>query len=312
GESTTNDVDTGIADLRSGEEASASTDSSSSPDTGADSFAVDMGDAMPSEDSGDVSDGATTACHLAGLTITGDPTSALGARWEYRAEEGGVSYNLAGVLLKPSTALPAGEKYPAVVLSHATGGTAIAVAANQGQRMRGWGLVAISVNLTHASEELIPSESPGTLQQDLGASTVNLQRARKCIDVLASLCDVDMRRVAAHGHSRGAFVTAGLAGTYPTLFKAASHTSGGVSDAKNNEGWTNTSQAAGISIPYQLHHGDLDTTVPLADEQALEAIFIQNGVEHELWRYSDKGHHIASIPEVTSRIRAWYVAHGVL
>ncbi|MBW2732352.1 MAG: hypothetical protein JRH20_08140, partial [Deltaproteobacteria bacterium] len=37
GESTTNDVDTGIADLRSGEEASASTDSSSSPDTGADS-----------------------------------------------------------------------------------------------------------------------------------------------------------------------------------------------------------------------------------------------------------------------------------
>jgi len=257
-------------------------------------------------------DGSVNSCGIAGLVITGDPTSVQGASWVYSAQEEGVTYNLAGTLLKPSSPAGSTGKYPAVVLNHATGGSAVRIAQNIGQQMRSWGLVAIAVNLTHAKQEMIPSESPGTFGQDLGASEANILRARKCIDILSSLCYVDMTRVAAHGHSRGAFVTAGFAGTYPTVLKAASHTSGGVNDAKVSNGWTSSNQATAIAIPYQQHHGEDDTTVPLADEQALESIMASRGVVHELWTYPGHGHNIASLPEVMDRIKTWYTAQGVL
>ena len=60
-----------------------------------------------------------------------------------------------------------------------------------------------------------------------GASTANIARARQLVELLRGLGYVDMNRIALHGHSMGAFVTAGVLGAYPDLFRAASHTAGG-------------------------------------------------------------------------------------
>lgn len=248
---------------------------------------------------------------LVGFALLGDPSSAEGATWTYVADEEGVSYILAGALLVPSGDAPEAG-FAAVLLSHATGGSATSVAVNHGQRMREWGMIAISVNYTHANAEIVPGESPGEFRQMLGASEANISRARKCVDILESLGNVDMTRIAAHGHSRGALVTGGFAGQYPDLLRVASHTAGGVDDTRIDDGFISSSQASAITVPYQLHHGTEDPVVPPATGQRLAGILEGNGVVHELWLYEGRRHNIASLPNVLSRIRSWYEAHGVL
>ena len=61
-----------------------------------------------------------------------------------------------------------------------------------------------------------------------GASRANILRARATYEILRSLGCVDVTRVAAHGHSMGAFLTAALVGAYLADFRVASHTAGGV------------------------------------------------------------------------------------
>jgi len=250
---------------------------------------------------------------MSGLTIEGNPKSTEGATWTYQGiDADGTSYNLAGALLVPEDLTKPQAGFPAVVLNHATGGSATSVATNHGQRMRGWGMVTISVNYTHANAEIIANESPGSFGNNLGASVANIARARKSIDILASLGIVDMTRLAAHGHSRGAFVTGGLAGKYPTLLRAASHTSGGIDETRSNDGFISVSLANAIVIPYQLHHGTDDNVVPLEAGQRLVTTLESNGVEHEFWVYQGKKHNIGSLPDVLTRIKFWYETHGVL
>ena len=248
-----------------------------------------------------------------GLTITGDPKSAEGATWTYQGDDSdGTIYNLKGSLLVPEGIPDSQNGFPAVILNHATGGNANNIATNHGQRMRDWGMVAISVNLTHASTELIENETPGSFGNDLGASNANIARARKCFDVLSSLAIVDMNRIAAHGHSRGAFVTGGLAGKYSNLLRAVSHTSGGIDESRSDDGFISPELANNITAPYQLHHGSEDKVVPLAAGQLLADILEENGIENEIWVYDGKKHNIASLPDVLTRIKSWYIKHGVL
>src|SRR4029077_17037142 len=89
-------------------------------------------------------------------------------------------------------------------LSHGAGGNAQSYGRALGSVMRTWGLVCIAVNYTHVRGALLGA--PGTLLQQ-GASPVNAFRAHAAVTVLARLRYVDVRRVAAHGHSMGAFVT---------------------------------------------------------------------------------------------------------
>jgi len=250
---------------------------------------------------------------MSGLTINGDPKSAEGATWTFQGQDSdGTHYNLAGALLIPQGSATSQQGFPAVVLNHATGGSAESIATNHGQRMRGWGMVAISVNLTHASAELINNESPGSFGNNLGASDANIARARKSIDILASLGIVDMNRIAAHGHSRGAFVTGGLAGKYSNMLRVASHTSGGIDESRPADGFISPALANNITVPYQLHHGSADNVVPLVAGQRLANTLESNNIEHEIWVYDGKKHNIASLPDVLTRIKAWYVKHGVL
>src|SRR4029450_1697199 len=94
--------------------------------------------------------------------------------------------------------------------------------------------VCIAVDYTHASGARIGV--PGTLLQQ-GASPANAFRAHAAVTVLARLRYVDVRRVAAHGHSMGAFVTTAFAAAYPADVRVASHTAGGgLLDLLHHEG----------------------------------------------------------------------------
>jgi dienelactone hydrolase len=248
---------------------------------------------------------------MPGFVLTGDPTAANGANWTYAATVGGVAYDLQGRLYKPSSPPAGGHAlYPAVVISHGFGGSATGYSSNVARTMVGWGLVCIMTNLTHAGAG-VPVGAPGTASER-GASAANVLRNRKCVDLLQSLGYVDMRRLAAHGHSMGAFATGALLGSHPDTFLVGSHTAGGMS-TQPGAAATTLAQAQSIRAPYQLHHGDADTVVPLALDQLLAAELQRNPTVHELRVYAGVTHaQIAADPGVLAAVRAWYTAHGLL
>jgi dienelactone hydrolase len=244
---------------------------------------------------------ATATCPA--FTVTGDPRSSTGAAWTYCSTDGGVLYSLEGVLFVPAT----GTTFPAVVVSHGKGGTPRAYSANIARTMVGWGLVVIATMYTHAPDAEDQGNAPDGAD---GASTANVLRANKTRELLGCVAGVDPGRVAAHGHSMGAFVTGQTLGTFPTAFRAASHTAGGVGDGPNA---TKPAAAQRIVTPYQLHHGDADQVVSIALDRTLDNILTANGVTHQFHVYAGYDHaRIAADSLMLSRVRAWYRAHGVL
>lgn len=247
---------------------------------------------------------------MPGFSLTGDATSPNGATWSYVATVGGVAYDLTGRLYKPTTPPGGGHSlYPAVIISHGFGGNANGYSASIAAVMRTWGLVCIMTNLTHAAN--VPLGAPG-LATERGASAANVLRNRKCVDLLQGLGYVDMQRLAAHGHSMGAFATGALIGTHPDLFRVATHSAGGMS-TQPLAAATTLAQAQGIQVPYQLHHGDADTTVPLAMDQALAAQLAANPTVHQLLVYPGYTHaQIAHDAVMLATVRAWYTQYGLL
>jgi dienelactone hydrolase len=240
------------------------------------------------------------------FVLQGDPESAQGATWTYRGSLDGVTFDLQGILLKPAGAGPFG----AVVISHGAGGNVSALPRTLAIEMRRWGLVGIATNYTHSAG--VPIGAPGTVN-DPGASEANVQRGHAVREILRTLGYVDQGRVAAHGHSMGAFVTTAVVATYPNDFRVASHTAGGIRLQGIIAGPApSESQARLIRTPYQLHHGDEDTVVPIAQDQRLDAVLEGSGVAHELHIYPGVDHiEVATSPTVLARIRAWYAAHQV-
>jgi dienelactone hydrolase len=247
---------------------------------------------------------------MPGFTVTGDPTAPNGARWTYQSTDGGVVYDLTGVLfVPPGPPLGGRAHHPAVILSHGSGGSANGYSSGIARTMVGWGLVCIAANLTHAGNA--PIGSPG-LATERGASHANALRIRKCRDLLQALGNVDLRRVAVHGNSMGAFATGAVIGTFPGDFLVASQTSGGMSDQPGSFA-TTRAQAQAIRIPFQLHHGDADTVVPLALAQSLAGVLAANPTVHELRVYPGFTHaQMSTDAGMLAAVRAWYVAHGLL
>ena len=249
--------------------------------------------------------GPTSAPGDPALSIAGDPESASGATWTLVGTLDGTNVDLQGILLKPRGS----GRFPAVVLSHGAGGNALTYGRALGSVMRTWGLVCIALNYTHAGGA--PLGAPGTLFQ-LGASRANAFRAHAAVTVLARLPYVDVRRVAAHGHSMGAFVTTAFVAAYPADIRVASHTSGGVlEDAIHLEGMPapSVAQARRIQTPYQWHHGLLDYAVPFLLDRRFDSVLT---APHEGHLYRRLSHaQVATDPEVLSRVRAWYTAHGM-
>src|SRR4051794_297782 len=238
------------------------------------------------------------------LTINGDPESAAGATWTLDGTLDGTSVHLQGILLKPRGRGP----FPAVVLSHPAGGTAQSYGRALGAVMRKWGLVCIATDYTHARGAGM--EASGTLLEQ-GASPENVFRAHAAVTVLARLGYVDARRVAAHGHSMGAFVTIAFVAAYPGDVRVASHTAGGVLlDVLHAQGMPapSVAQARRIKTPYQWHHGLRDFVVPFLLDRRFDAVL---KAPHEGHLYPRLTHAtVAENPEVLARIRTWYAAHG--
>ncbi|MEW6208009.1 MAG: dienelactone hydrolase family protein [Acidobacteriota bacterium] len=246
---------------------------------------------------------AETNVDCSAFTVNGDPRSATGATWAYQSTDLGARYRLEGILFIPSGAGP----FPAVIISHGKGGSPAGYSANIARVMVGWGLAVIAVMYAHAPDNQDSGNEPDGGD---GASEANVLRAHKTRDLLSCLGNVDMTRIAAHGHSMGAFVTGQLLGAYPTDFRAASHTAGGVVQGPYA---TKREAAERIITPYQLHHGDEDIVVALFLDQILAGILSANGVTHELNVYQGYNHQeIASDPLMLERVRNWYRAHGVL
>lgn len=202
------------------------------------------------------------------LSIAGDPESESGATWTLVGTLDGTTVDLQGILLKPRGPGP----FPAVVLSHGAGGDAQSYGHALGGVMRTWGLVCIAVNYTHARG--VPLGAPGTVLQQ-GASPPNAFRAHAAVTVLARVRYVDVQRVAAHGHSMGAFVTTAFVAAYPGDVRVGSHTAGGVLvDAIHHDGipLPSVAEARRVQAPYQWHHGLLDYAVPFFLDSRFDSV----------------------------------------
>ena len=240
------------------------------------------------------------------FVITGDPGASGGATWTFRATVDGVAYDLTGVLYKPSGAGP----FPAVVLSHGSEGSAALLASGLAPTMVQWGLVCIAVNYTHAAG--VPLGSPGTATE-VGASAANVLRNHMTHELLRRLGYVDMARVAAHGHSMGAYLGVAEISAYPADYRVASHTGGGVRPNFIVAGPAPTiTEARTILVPYQMHHGDADTVVPLSYDQRLDSVFTSTGTAHQLIIYPGAEHlDVRFSPVVLAHVHDWYAAHGM-
>ena len=241
-----------------------------------------------------------------GFVLQGNPESSAGATWTYRGTVDGTKYDLSGVLLKPAGPGP----FPAVILSHGSEGSAQFFASLIAPTMVQWGLVCIATNYTHSAG--VPIGAPCAASHPV-ASAANILRAHMTFELLGRLGYVDMSRVALHGHSMGAYVNAALAGEFPTDFRVASQTGGGVRPVQIFAGPAPTiSQTETIRTPFQLHHGELDATVPLNYDQRFDSLLTTKGVEHELYTYPGEDHlQVRLDPTMLDRVHSWYAAHGM-
>lgn len=249
--------------------------------------------------------GADVGIHT-GFQVLGSPGSPSGATWSYRGRRGNIDYDLQGVLFRP----PGPGPFPAVILSHGANGSATFYARRLANEMVAWGLVCIATNYTHSAG--VPIGAPGG-PAERGASRANLLRAQMTYELLRTLSYVDMTRVAAHGHSMGAYVTAMLVSANPTDLRVASQTAGGVRPPRFVRGPApSESQVRDIRIPYQLHHGELDEVVPLDYATRFASILAARRVAHELYVYAGADHVEPSrSPLMLERVREWYAANGM-
>ena len=239
------------------------------------------------------------------FNVDGDPRRPGGAAWAFRGVVDGVRYDLTGVLVVPG----GGGPFPAVVLSHGSGGSARMIMNEVGLTMAGWGFVCIAVDYTHAVG--VPSGAPGS-RSETGASRANVLRAHMTRQLLRRLPYVDNARVAAHGHSLGAYLQVAWLATYREDVRVASHTGGGVRPPGSRIVPAPTvEEARRLTVPYQLHHGSADETVPVSWDERLAGVLREDHVPSALYVYD--GGHLAprSNPLMFERVRAWYAMNGV-
>jgi len=236
---------------------------------------------------------------LAGFKLDGD-------RWTYQNGE----TSLRGILLQPEGKGP----FPAVLISHGLGGSAQTFGLSKAREMVKWGLVCIACDYTHAAlpggNKLNPN---GPDRQTFGTSEENLRRAAKCLDILASLPEVDGKKICAYGHSMGGFVTIGLAAKEPTRLVAAAISGSGIAP---REGFAAPSSDAATKIksPFIIFHGSIDNTVRPAQSLALKEILDKNGVACERHVFEEINHPVDrdKAQEVFGLMRSWFAKYKLV
>lgn len=223
---------------------------------------------------------------------------------------------LSGVLLKPSGDGP----FPAIILSHGLGGSARSIARARGQEMVGWGFVCIAVDYTHAAADGAGSRGrsgrfAGVDFSKAGARPENIRRALACIEILRRFEHVDARRIAAYGHSMGAFVTVALAAEASDRIAAAAITAGGVVTDRYRAGAAPAEDvAARVRVPLLILQGGADTTVSPECARRLKEVLDASRVPNELRMFDGVGHNLPTdrAVEVGRLMRDWFTRFGVL
>lgn len=240
---------------------------------------------------------AALTCLLLGSVGSAQDLKALridGERFSF--DDGKLSFR--GVIIRPEGKGP----FPAILISHGMGSTGERFGRPKAVQFVKWGFVCIAPDYAHV-------DGKGD-RKDFGASEENLSRAKKCLDILESLPDVDSKRVCAYGNSMGAFVTIGLAAEEPKRLMAAAITAGGVNTVSGFPA-PSKGQAAKIKTPFCILHGAKDTTVPPERSKLLEDVLKANQIACERHIFEGVGHdlHVAKAKEVNSKIEEWFRKH---
>jgi len=200
-----------------------------------------------------------------------------------------------GILLKPEGKGP----FPAILISHGMGSSGEKFGLSKAREWVKWGFVCIAPDYTHSD--------PKGDRKTFGASEENIRRAKKCLDILESLKEVDGKRICAYGNSMGAFLTIGLAAEEPKRLAAAAITAGGINPVGGFAA-PSKEQAGKIQTPFCILHGSKDGTVPAEKSALLEEVLKARKVEHERQVFDGVDHdlHVARAKDVNARIEAWF------
>ncbi|MFN0244506.1 MAG: alpha/beta hydrolase family protein [Planctomycetota bacterium] len=212
-----------------------------------------------------------------------------------------------GIFVKPAGNGP----FPAAIISHGQGGSAVGYSLAKAQEFLAWGMVSIAPNYTHVQGgDSTPAGS--------GMNAENVARGSACRNILASLAYVDQERVALWGHSKGAFVTIGLASALPSRIRAAGMSAGGVIDdaAGVDQATPTEGEASGTRAPFLMFHGEGDSTVPAARSAQFQALLDTLRVPNQHIVYATAQHNLHQVPsfnaDMLANFHAWLTTHGVL
>ena len=224
---------------------------------------------------------------------------------------------LTGVLLLPEGNGP----FPAIVLSHGLGGNAEGISRAKGREIVRWGFVCIATDYTHAGTEPRGRRTgrrgyPNVDFSQAGARPENIRRALACLEILRQRPDVDRRRIAAYGHSMGAFVTIALAAAAPDRLTAAAITAGGINTATYRRASAPSADvAARVRTPFLILQGADDTTVTPESSARFKEVLDQNRIANERHLFEGIGHNLpnpSNAHEVYRLMRGWFSKRGVV
>lgn len=229
---------------------------------------------------------------LPGFTLNGE-------NWTYDPGDGGAL--IGGILSKPSGS----GQFPGVIISHGAGGNAVGYTLPNAHIMTNWGLVGIGCNYTHTNT---------TTPDNSGWCPENSRRASACLNILRSLSYVETNRLAAYGHSMGAFVTGGFCGLVTNQILVAAIASGGTTGV-TNIGFASPArqEVQGIVAPFLMLHGTADTTVYPTQSLNLQLILNSNGVPNNRILLDGAGHDIEHerSNEVYTAVHDWFSQWGL-
>jgi dienelactone hydrolase len=231
-----------------------------------------------------------------------------GERWTCTAD----GEPLSGVLLRPES----NGSFPAVILSHGLGGNAQMIAVARGREMVKWGMICIATDYTHAGKSGGGRAGRGEVVfSTAGARPENIRRALACLEILRQQNDVDPRRIAAYGHSMGAFVTIALTAAASDKIAAAAITAGGVvTDQYRAASAPPTQMAAQVRVPFLILQGATDTTVTPESSERFKQVLDGNKVPNERHVFEGVGHNLPGerTAEVNRLMREWFTRYGLL
>ena len=241
--------------------------------------------------------------------------AAAGADFDFVVDGESFTYtdaerSFGGVILQPVGDGP----FPVIVFDHGQGGSPQSYP--NLQAMRDWGAVVIAPVLSHvAGGETAPATT--------GQCPENLARGLAIFTAAASLPDVDFRRIAFFGHSKGAYAAIGQVAALGAQVRVAAISAGGIVDDVFGiaQAAPTVTEAAGVTAPFLMFHGNVDDAVPPARSLAFLQQLQAAAVPAERVLYDVQAlepnlqHNLHQDPAINAdlllRTQAWFTRWGL-